>query len=160
MVSRLHYMHISFTDFDAPTALSPPQRRHPGVSGTPGRVNGRPVTPVSTSTRTPNKRRRTSPTRNNPAAEGFARRDLSPLLVRRLRRRQGGRGLHGPVPFSPSAISWSCSLLPLLFIMRPPLPRTPAAWGHLAMVGFLIQGLYFALGYLALAMDISSERWR
>ncbi len=47
-------------------------------------------------------------------------------------------------------------LLPLVLIMRPPLPRTPAAWGHLAMVGFLIQGLYFALGYLALAMDISS----
>jgi drug/metabolite transporter (DMT)-like permease len=47
-------------------------------------------------------------------------------------------------------------LLPLLLVLRPPLPRTPAAWGHLVVVGFLIQGLYFALGYLALAMDISS----
>jgi drug/metabolite transporter (DMT)-like permease len=47
-------------------------------------------------------------------------------------------------------------LLPLVLIMRPPLPHTPAAWGHLLVVGFLIQGLYFALGYLALAMDISS----
>jgi drug/metabolite transporter (DMT)-like permease len=47
-------------------------------------------------------------------------------------------------------------LLPLVLIMRPPLPRTPAAWGHLLVVGLLIQGLYFALGYLALAMDISS----
>jgi drug/metabolite transporter (DMT)-like permease len=47
-------------------------------------------------------------------------------------------------------------LLPLVLIMRPPLPRTAAAWGHLAMVGFLIQGLYFSLGYLALAMNISS----
>ena len=47
-------------------------------------------------------------------------------------------------------------LLPLVVIMRPPSPRTPAAWGHLFVVGFLIQGLYFALGYLALAMDISS----
>jgi drug/metabolite transporter (DMT)-like permease len=47
-------------------------------------------------------------------------------------------------------------LLPLVLIMRPPLPRTPAAWGHLAVVGFLIQGLYFGLGYLALAMDIST----
>jgi drug/metabolite transporter (DMT)-like permease len=47
-------------------------------------------------------------------------------------------------------------LLPLVLIMRPPLPRTLAAWGHLLVVGFLIQGLYFALGYLALAMDISS----
>jgi drug/metabolite transporter (DMT)-like permease len=47
-------------------------------------------------------------------------------------------------------------LLPLVLIMRPPLPRTVAAWGHLAVVGFLIQGLYFSLGYLALAMNISS----
>ncbi len=47
-------------------------------------------------------------------------------------------------------------LLPLVLAMRPPLPRTRAAWGHLAMVGFLIQGLYFSLGYLALAMKISS----
>jgi drug/metabolite transporter (DMT)-like permease len=47
-------------------------------------------------------------------------------------------------------------LLPLVLIMRPPLPRTPAAWGHLAVVGFLIQGLYFSLGYLALAMNIST----
>ena len=47
-------------------------------------------------------------------------------------------------------------LLPLVLIMRPPLPRTSAAWGHLLVVGFLIQGLYFGLGYLALAMDISS----
>jgi drug/metabolite transporter (DMT)-like permease len=47
-------------------------------------------------------------------------------------------------------------LLPLVLFLRPPLPRTPAAWGHLLVVGFLIQGLYFALGYLALAMDISS----
>jgi drug/metabolite transporter (DMT)-like permease len=47
-------------------------------------------------------------------------------------------------------------LLPLVLFLRPPLPRTPGAWGHLLVVGFLIQGLYFALGYLALAMDISS----
>ena len=47
-------------------------------------------------------------------------------------------------------------LLPFVLIMRPPLPRTPAAWGHLAAVGFLIQGVYFALGYVALATNISS----
>jgi drug/metabolite transporter (DMT)-like permease len=43
-----------------------------------------------------------------------------------------------------------------LFFLRAPLPQTPAAWGHLAVVGFLIQGIYFTLGYVALAMDISS----
>ena len=47
-------------------------------------------------------------------------------------------------------------LLPLVVIMRPPLPRKATEWGHLAVVGFLIQGVYFALGYVALAMDISS----
>jgi drug/metabolite transporter (DMT)-like permease len=47
-------------------------------------------------------------------------------------------------------------LFPLLIVMRPPLPRTRAEWTHLAVVGFLIQGLYFALGYVALAMGVSS----
>jgi drug/metabolite transporter (DMT)-like permease len=47
-------------------------------------------------------------------------------------------------------------LVPLLAVMRPPLPRTPAAWVHLVVVGLLIQGVYFALGYVALGMDISS----
>jgi drug/metabolite transporter (DMT)-like permease len=68
-----------------------------------------------------------------------------------------GLGYTGPLTFL--AVRYSLVLLvllPLLLIMRPPLPRTPAAWGHLAVVGFLIQGLYFALGYLALAMNISS----
>lgn len=47
-------------------------------------------------------------------------------------------------------------LLPLLILMRPPLPRTRAEWGHLAAVGFLIQGVYFALGYIALSTNIST----
>jgi drug/metabolite transporter (DMT)-like permease len=47
-------------------------------------------------------------------------------------------------------------LLPLLLILRPPLPSTPTAWGHLIVVGLLIQGAYYALGYIALASDISS----
>ena len=47
-------------------------------------------------------------------------------------------------------------LLPLLVLLRAPLPESPSAWAHLAVVGFLIQGVYFTLGYVALAMDISS----
>jgi drug/metabolite transporter (DMT)-like permease len=47
-------------------------------------------------------------------------------------------------------------LLPLLIAMRPPLPRSRAEWVHLAVVGLLIQGVYFSLGYVALALDISS----
>jgi drug/metabolite transporter (DMT)-like permease len=47
-------------------------------------------------------------------------------------------------------------LLPALLVLRPPLPQTPAAWVHLAVVGFLIQGVYFALGYVALASNVTS----
>jgi drug/metabolite transporter (DMT)-like permease len=68
-----------------------------------------------------------------------------------------GLGYSGPLTFL--TVRYALVLLvlmPLVLIMRPPLPRTPAAWGHLAVVGFLIQGLYFSLGYLALAMNISS----
>jgi drug/metabolite transporter (DMT)-like permease len=68
-----------------------------------------------------------------------------------------GLGYSGPLTFLTVRYALVLLiLLPLVLIMRPPLPRTPAAWGHLAVVGFLIQGLYFSLGYLALAMNISS----
>jgi len=68
-----------------------------------------------------------------------------------------GLGYSGPLTFLTVRYALVLLvLLPLVLIMRPPLPRTPAAWGHLAVVGFLIQGLYFSLGYLALAMNMSS----
>jgi len=47
-------------------------------------------------------------------------------------------------------------LLPILLLTRPALPRTTAEWGHLAVVGLLIQGLYFSLGYVAISTNISS----
>ena len=47
-------------------------------------------------------------------------------------------------------------LLPLLIVMRPPLPRRAADWGHLAAVGILIQGLYFGLTYAAFELGISA----
>ena len=71
----------------------------------------------------------------------------------------GKVGLQYTGPLTFLAVRYSLILLillPLVVIMRPPLPRTPAAWGNLVVVGFLIQGVYFALGYLALAMNISS----
>ena len=37
----------------------------------------------------------------------------------------------------------------LLVVLRPPLPKTPAEWLHLAVVGFLIQSVYFGMCYLA-----------
>lgn len=47
-------------------------------------------------------------------------------------------------------------LTPLLLLKRPPLPATRGQWAHLAVVGVLIQGFYFALSYVALSSDISS----
>ena len=47
-------------------------------------------------------------------------------------------------------------LMPLLLWKRPPLPAGRAQWVHLVVVGVLIQGLYFALSYVALSSDISS----
>lgn len=43
------------------------------------------------------------------------------------------------------------ALLPLLALWRPPLPRTGAAWLHLAVVGALVQFGYFALNWMALS---------
>ncbi|MFN8662594.1 MAG: DMT family transporter [Thermomicrobiales bacterium] len=47
-------------------------------------------------------------------------------------------------------------LAPLLLWKRPPLPASRAQWLHLAVVGVLIQGFYFALSYVALSSNISS----
>lgn len=46
-------------------------------------------------------------------------------------------------------------LLPLLVVVRPPWPRTAAAWRHLAVVGLLIQAGYFSLFNLALRFGAS-----
>ncbi|HKQ93961.1 MAG TPA: DMT family transporter, partial [Aestuariivirgaceae bacterium] len=43
-------------------------------------------------------------------------------------------------------------LLPLVIVLRPPLPKTGIEWVHLTVVGFLIQVVYFGLCYLAFAM--------
>ncbi|WP_067561311.1 DMT family transporter [Halofilum ochraceum] len=47
-------------------------------------------------------------------------------------------------------------LLPLVLLMRPPLPRRAADWGHLAAVGTLIQGIYFGLTYYSFELGISA----
>lgn len=47
-------------------------------------------------------------------------------------------------------------LLPAWLILRPPLPRTTAAWLHLAVVGALIQGLYFGGTNLAVKFGVSA----
>jgi drug/metabolite transporter (DMT)-like permease len=47
-------------------------------------------------------------------------------------------------------------LLPLYFIMRPPLPKRRVEWLHLLIVGFLIQAVYFGLSYIAFAVGASA----
>lgn len=47
-------------------------------------------------------------------------------------------------------------LLPLAAVLRPPLPQRAADWGHLAIVGFLIQTVYFGLSYIGFKAGISA----
>lgn len=47
-------------------------------------------------------------------------------------------------------------LLPIFIWVRPTLPHTPRAWFNLALVGFLIQVLYFDLSYFAFRLGISA----
>ncbi|MBS7540418.1 DMT family transporter [Ancylobacter lacus] len=47
-------------------------------------------------------------------------------------------------------------LLPLVAWFRPPLPRQPRVYLHLAVIGFLIQVLYFNLSYFAFRFGISA----
>ena len=44
----------------------------------------------------------------------------------------------------------------LFLILRPPLPSTRADWGHLIMVGFLIQAVYFGLSYFAFHAGVAA----
>ena len=47
-------------------------------------------------------------------------------------------------------------LLPLAAVVRPPMPKTPRAWGDVAVVGFLIQVVYFGLCYVAFKSGTSA----
>lgn len=47
-------------------------------------------------------------------------------------------------------------LIPFAVALRPKWPRTFTQWFHIAMVGFLIQGVYFGLCYLAFYAKASS----
>lgn len=41
-------------------------------------------------------------------------------------------------------------------VIRPPLPRRASDWGHLAIVGVLMQSIYFGMTYLAFDWDVSA----
>lgn len=44
----------------------------------------------------------------------------------------------------------------LFAVLRPPLPKTRADWAHLAIVGILIQAIYFGFSYLAFRDGVAS----
>lgn len=49
------------------------------------------------------------------------------------------------------------TIMAVLFaIIRPPLPKTKANWAHLAIVGFLIQAVYFGFCYLAFRAGVAA----
>ncbi|WP_099823649.1 DMT family transporter [Oceaniglobus indicus] len=65
---------------------------------------------------------------------------------------------HGP-PMSILALRYALvvAIMAALFgVMRPPLPKRAADWGHLALVGLLIQTVYFGLTYLALEAGVTA----
>lgn len=70
----------------------------------------------------------------------------------------GKVGIHSAGPMTFLAIRYLlviAVMLPLLIVLRPPMPKG-AEWRHLAVVGLLIQGCYFGLGYLSLALGVSA----
>jgi drug/metabolite transporter (DMT)-like permease len=47
-------------------------------------------------------------------------------------------------------------LLVVLAILRPPVPHRARDWGHLMVVGALVQGLYFSFSYLGFWLGVSA----
>ena len=59
-----------------------------------------------------------------------------------------GLGYIEPLTFLALRFACVVSIMAVLFIvLRPPLPKTRSEWTHLAVVGFLLQSLYFGMCY-------------
>jgi drug/metabolite transporter (DMT)-like permease len=68
-------------------------------------------------------------------------------------------GLNHAEPLTLLALRYSCVLIlliPLALILRPPMPKTARAWADIAIVGFLIQVVYFGLCYVAFKSGVSA----
>lgn len=62
-----------------------------------------------------------------------------------------------PLTFLAIRFASVVAIMVVLFaVLRPPLPATRAEWGHLAIVGFLLQTVYFGLSYLGFAAGIAA----
>ena len=68
-------------------------------------------------------------------------------------------GLRHAPPITILMLRYGCVvvIMAVLFVvMRPPLPRRGIDWAHLAVVGILIQTVYFGMTYLALVNGVAS----
>jgi drug/metabolite transporter (DMT)-like permease len=62
-----------------------------------------------------------------------------------------------PLSFLSLRYACVCGLLaPLVIILRPPMPQKLMDWVHIAIVGFLIQTLYFGLSYIGFKAGVSA----
>jgi drug/metabolite transporter (DMT)-like permease len=62
-------------------------------------------------------------------------------------------------PLTLLVLRYACAIgvmLPLFLLLRPPLPRSPAEWAHLAVVGLCIQTVYFGMSYLAFRAGVAA----
>ncbi|WP_299775508.1 DMT family transporter [uncultured Tateyamaria sp.] len=61
-----------------------------------------------------------------------------------------GLGFIEPMTFLALRFACVVVIMAVLFlILWPPLPRTRTEWGHLAIVGFLLQAMYFGMCYMS-----------
>jgi drug/metabolite transporter (DMT)-like permease len=68
-------------------------------------------------------------------------------------------GLQHAEPLTLLALRYSCVLLvlvPFALVVRPPMPKTLRGWVDIAVVGFLIQVVYFGLCYVAFKNGVSA----
>ena len=61
-----------------------------------------------------------------------------------------GLGYIEPLTFLALRFACVVAIMAALFvILRPPLPKSRAEWAHLAVVGFLLQSMYFGMCYMS-----------
>ncbi|GGX51242.1 peptide ABC transporter ATP-binding protein [Tateyamaria omphalii] len=61
-----------------------------------------------------------------------------------------GLGFIEPMTFLALRFACVVVIMAVLFLLLwPPLPRTRTEWGHLAIVGFLLQAMYFGMCYMS-----------
>jgi len=69
---------------------------------------------------------------------------------------KSGLGYTEPMTFL--ALRFACVIaimIPLFVILRPPLPARAMDWAHLAIVGFLLQSVYFGMCYMAFSSGLA-----